>query len=77
MVKKFGTASKGGIPFYEMDNEVDIWDNTHRDIRQKPLGTDEIIKLTEEYSAAIKKIDPDAKTLGPVGWSYMSILKSG
>ena len=77
VVGKYGKASKDGILFYDLDNELDLWDESQRDVRNYPVDTDEVIRLSEQYSAAIKNIDPDAKIMGPVGWSYYSILKSG
>jgi hypothetical protein len=76
LIKKYKTADKGGVLFYEMDNEYDLWHETHRDVHPNPPSTDEFVKLTQEYGAAVKKIDHSAKTLGPVGWGYLSLLSS-
>jgi hypothetical protein len=72
LVKKYGPASKGGVLFYEMDNEYELWTWTHRDVRTTPVGTDEIIKLNEEYAAAVKEADPSALVVGPVGCSLIT-----
>ena len=77
LTKKFGTADKGGVLYYQMDNEYDIWHQTHRDVRPKAVGTDEIIRLTEEYATAIKEADPAALVLGPVGYGYPSLIATG
>ncbi|XP_018324510.1 uncharacterized protein LOC108736545 [Agrilus planipennis] len=77
LTKKYGTADKGGVLFYEMDNEYDLWHSTHQDIHPQPVSTDEIIKLTEEHALAVKEVDPSALILGPVGWGYLSFLHSG
>ncbi|XP_025832240.1 uncharacterized protein LOC108740376 isoform X2 [Agrilus planipennis] len=76
LTKKYGTADQGGVLFYEMDNEYDLWHRTHHDIHPEPATTDEIVKLTEEYALAVKEVDPSALTLGPVGWGYLSFLRS-
>ena len=34
--EKWGTASKGGVRYYVMDNEPSIWHQTHRDVQ--PIG---------------------------------------
>ena len=77
LVKKFGTASKNGVLFYEMDNEYELWPFTHRDVRNISVGTDEILKLTEEYAAAVKEVDPTAQILGPVGCGLLGLFYSG
>ncbi|SCL71688.1 Fibronectin type III domain-containing protein [Micromonospora citrea] len=74
---RFGGAADGGVAFYNLDNEPDLWHSTHRDVRPVGLGYDELRDRTYEYAAAIKAADPDAKTLGPVGWGLNSIHYSG
>ena len=37
LVKKYGTADKGGVKWYQMDNEYDLWQSIHRDVRPKGL----------------------------------------
>ena len=32
LVSTFGTAAKGGVKFYQLDNEPGGWSNTHRDV---------------------------------------------
>jgi len=77
LVKRYGTASKGGVLFYELDNEYDLWDSTHRDVHPKHASTDEIVNAGQSYGAAIKEADPSAKILGPIGWGYLSLFSSG
>ena len=77
LVGKYGKASAGGVKYYQMDNEYDLWHGTHRDVRPNPVGTDEIIKLTEEYTSAVKQVDPSAQIVGLVGWGLLSLLQSG
>jgi len=43
LVAKFGPASKGGVPIYELDNEPGGWNNTHRDIHPGGTGHDELV----------------------------------
>jgi hypothetical protein len=76
-IKRFNTASKGGVLFYELDNEYDLWHQTHRDVHPKPANTEEIVNASQKYAAAIKEADPSAQILGPVGWGYLSLLRSG
>ncbi len=70
--EQFGTAANGGVRFYNLDNEPDIWFDTHRDVRPQAITLQELRDDTIRYVAAIKAIDPAAQTLGPVvhGWTY-------
>ncbi|MFI2227928.1 glycoside hydrolase family 44 protein [Streptomyces fradiae] len=74
---RYGGAADGGVRFYNLDNEPDLWHSTHRDVRREGVGYDELRDLTYRYAAAVKAADPGAETLGPVGWGLNSVLYSG
>ncbi|CNF67027.1 chitinase/cellulase [Mycobacterium tuberculosis] len=74
---KYGTAGDGGVRFYNLDNEPDLWHATHRDVHPKGAGYDEMRDQTYAIASAVKAADPGAKTLGPVGWGYQSLTLSG
>ncbi|MEW9533142.1 glycoside hydrolase family 44 protein [Microbispora sp. NPDC049125] len=74
---KFGTAAKGGVRFYDLDNEPDIWHGTHRDVHPEGASSVELRDRGYLIGAAIKEADPGAKTLGPVGWGWSSWDYSG
>jgi hypothetical protein len=76
LVSRYGTAQNGGVKFYNLDNEPMLWNDTHRDVRQTPLGYDELRDLTYAYAAAIKAVDPTAMTLGPVGFGWTEYFYS-
>lgn len=71
LVKKFGKADKGGVTFYAMDNEPDIWDFTHTDVHPAQMGYDAMLANFLDYATAIKAVDPTAQITGPVvsGWT--------
>ncbi|MGW2642032.1 glycoside hydrolase family 44 protein [Streptomyces sp. NPDC001348] len=75
--KTYGTANDGGVRFYNLDNEPDLWWSTHRDVHPTGPGYDEIRDSTYATAAAIKDADPAAQTLGPVGWGFNSLIYSG
>jgi hypothetical protein len=52
--------------FYDMDNEVDIWGGTHRDVHPNPSGYDELANMFESEGTALKTWDPAAVRFGPV-----------
>ena len=70
LVGRFGTAAQGGVRYYNLDNEPDLWHETHPDIRPDPMTYDELRDRTIQYAAAIKRADPSAKTLGPVSFGW-------
>ena len=71
LVTNYGNANKGGIKFYSLDNEPDLWGDTHRDVHPSPQTYDELLSKTEAYAAAIKAADPSSKIFGysSFGWT--------
>jgi Glycoside hydrolase family 44 len=65
LISGFGTASSGGITYYQLDNEPSAWHGTHRDLEpvQPDYGT--IVSLGTQYASMVKAQDPSAKILGP------------
>jgi hypothetical protein len=65
-------AANGPVAFYALDNEPDIWFETHRDVAPVGWKYDEFRDLTLRYGAAAKAANPAAQLLGPVvnGWTY-------
>lgn len=58
--------------FYNMDNEIDIWSGTHRDVHPNPTTYDELSDVYLTEAANLKTWDPQAVRLGWVSccWSY-------
>jgi hypothetical protein len=75
--RRYGAAAHGGVRFYDLDNEPDIWHATHRDVHPAGAGYDEMRDRTYAIAGAIKAADPAAQTLGPVGWGWNSVFLSG
>jgi hypothetical protein len=71
LVSAYGQASNGGVKFYALDNEPDLWGETHRDVHPSPQTYDELMSKTEAYAAAIKSADPSAQVFGysSFGWT--------
>ncbi|MCL4545317.1 MAG: glycoside hydrolase family 44 protein [Chloroflexi bacterium] len=80
-VATFGTASAGGLRYYAIDNEPDIWDVTHTDVHPARMGYDDMLTMFLDYASAIKQVDPSALVSGPVlsGWTgfFFSSLDRG
>lgn len=76
LVGKYGTASNGGVAYYDLDNEPMLWNSTHRDVHPKATSYDEMKTRTWQYGAAVKAADPTAGTLGPVLWGWCAYFYS-
>jgi hypothetical protein len=68
--KTFGDAAHGGVQFYAMDNEPDIWDVTHTDVHPARMGYDDMLHNFLDYASAVKAVDPSAYVTGPVSWGW-------
>ena len=69
LASAFGSAPH----LYDMDNEIDIWGSTHRDVHPQPSGYNELRDTFIAESRALKGWDPAAIRLGPVSccwWFY-------
>jgi len=77
LIKTWGNSSKGGVPYYLMDNEASIWFSTHRDVH--PIGphADEYRDKVLAESAAIKAADPHAMIVAPEEWGWEAYFYSG
>jgi hypothetical protein len=67
------TAFGSSPHFYDMDNEIDIWGSTHRDVHPNPSGYEELRDTYREEAQALKGWDPKAVRFGPVSccwWFY-------
>ncbi len=68
----FGTAPH----FYNMDNEIDIWGGTHRDVHPNPATYNELRDTYLSESRALKGWDPLAIRLGPVSCCWYFYWRS-
>lgn len=69
------TAFGSAPHFYDMDNEIDIWGGTHRDVHPNPSGYDELRDTYLRVARNLKTWDPKAIRLGPVSccwWFYFN-----
>ena len=70
LTKTFGDAAHGGVQFYAMDNEPDLWDVTHTDVHPARMGYDDVLHNFLDYASAVKAVDPAAYVTGPVSWGW-------
>jgi Glycoside hydrolase family 44 len=74
LVAQFGLASGGGVQYYAMDNEPDLWSTSHTDLHPTRMSYEDMLANFEEYASMVKELDPGAEVLGPdvSGWTgYM------
>jgi hypothetical protein len=67
------TAFGNAPHFYNMDNEIDIWSGTHRDVHPNASAFDEMRDIYVTEAGALQGWDPNAIRFGPVSccwWFY-------
>ena len=77
LVGRWGTASKGGVRYYIMDNEPGLWHATHRDVHPKGFTYDEYLSDFLSYAGMVKSVDPSAQVVGPEEWGWPGFKYSG
>jgi hypothetical protein len=67
------TAFGNSPHFYDMDNEMDIWGGTHRDVHPNPSVYNELRDVYIKEARGLKTWDPQAVRFGPLSccwWFY-------
>jgi len=59
-----------GAIFYSLDNEPDLWAETHHRIHEDAVTYEELVGKTIEFASAIKDIAADAVIFGPVSYGW-------
>ena len=66
LISKYGKANTNtGIKGYSLDNEPDLWANTHPRIHKDKTTCAEIISRSTEYAKMVKNMDSNAEVFGP------------
>ncbi len=77
LIQNWGPSTRGGVPFYIMDNEESIWFSTHRDVHPVGPTMQEIYDDFITYAAMVKAADPSALVCGFEEWGWNGYLYSG
>lgn len=56
--------------FYSLDNEPDLWSETHARVHPEPVRYDELVERSRDYAAAIKAVAPSALVFGFVSYGW-------
>jgi endoglucanase len=71
LVKTYGYANEpNGVKGYILDNEPDIWFNTHPRIHPAQATCAELIDKSVALSKAVKNVDPNALIFGPASYGF-------
>jgi uncharacterized protein (TIGR03437 family) len=70
LIGKYGSAQRGGVQVWSLDNEPEWWYGVHRDIHPATSTYSEMLADHQAYAAMVKQTDPTALVSGPVaaGW---------
>jgi Glycoside hydrolase family 44 len=68
LTRRFGPSANGGVRYYAMDNEPELWGVIHRDIRPAYLSYEQMRDIFLDYATAVKDVDRTAMVTGPVVW---------
>lgn len=63
--------------WFSLDNEPDLWHDTHPRIQPKPLNEKDFIARSIEFARAIKAEAPDALVFGPAVSGWMGMVRVG
>jgi hypothetical protein len=76
LVKNFGSASRGGVQFYSLDNEPGLWMHTHRDSMPQGVTAEQLSDWNIQYATAIKTADASAHIIGFGAWGVLELAGS-
>jgi hypothetical protein len=76
LTRRFGQASNGGVKFYAIDNEPELWQYLERDVRPIQLSYEDMRDFFLDYGTAIKDVDSSAMVTAPVIWGWSNYFYS-
>jgi len=74
LVHRYKSAAQGGIRFYALDNEPDLWSDTHPRVHPEKPTYSEMAVRSEKLASAILKVDPTAEILGFVSYGWQGFM---
>ena len=68
-------GAAGSAPvIFSLDNEPDLWSDTHAEVHPNPVTYSELISRNIEYATAIKRVWPAAKVTGFVSYGWVGYV---
>ena len=77
LTNRWGSAGRGGVRYYLLDNEPSIWHGTHPDVHPAGATMEEVRDRLLGLAEQVKAIDPDSIVVGPEEWGWLGLLYSG
>jgi hypothetical protein len=69
----YGQSDPNRPIYFQLDNEPDIWAETHPEVHPNKVTYAELLQRSIAYSAAIKNVIPTTLVYGPVNYGYGGI----
>lgn len=66
----YGQTDPSRPIFFSLDNEPDLWAETHEAIHPDPVTYAELVQKTIAHARAIKDVVPGGKVFGPVNYGF-------
>jgi phosphatidylinositol glycan class B len=66
----YGRVAPNVAPFLAIDNEPELWGDTHIDVHTNPVTYDELYVQFTNYSAMVREFAPGSLIFGPVDSSW-------
>ncbi|MCC6811491.1 MAG: glycoside hydrolase family 44 protein [Deltaproteobacteria bacterium] len=64
-------AEAGAVPvLFSLDNEPDLWADTHAEVHPSPVTYEELVERTVRYATAVKAVWPSAPVSGFVSYGF-------
>jgi hypothetical protein len=60
--------------FYMIDNEPDLWSQTHSEMHPTPATYAEVAKINADFATGIKNVAPSALVFGPVNYGWQGMV---
>ncbi|MCX8061006.1 MAG: glycoside hydrolase family 44 protein, partial [Anaerolineales bacterium] len=71
LVQTYGNAATAAVRRgYSLDNEPDLWANTHPRLHPQKTTVAELIEKSASLASAVKAIDPQAEIFAPVHYGF-------
>lgn len=61
--------------WFSLDNEPDLWAETHLEVHPDPASYAEMVTKTTDYAKAIKDVAPNALIFGPVNYGFYGFVR--
>ena len=70
----YGQTDRNRPIYFQLDNEPDIWAETHPEVHPDKLTYAELLRRTIAYAGAIKNVEPNTLIYGPVNYGWGGIF---